>query len=1212
MFALDCDASKGHLCRINAPRASKAERQRKRSFNIGGFMQFVSSKRTHRMVGGALLTILTGAAGAMWGQAIFGSIYGQVVDKSGAAIPNATITVLDVSKGTSVQVTSDGNGQYSVPHLIPDTYNVSVAATGFRSLANNGIDVAADTSPKVDLRLDVGSTNETVEVTTAVPQLKTDKADVATLFNERTVSNLPLAGRNFTSLELLIPGSQQMGWSQNAAENPQGSAQIQINGQHFSGVAYELDGAANQDPILGQIVINPSLEGVTEAKIATQNYDAEFGQAVAAVMTAQTKSGTNSFHGSAFDFRRSDAQQARNPFSQSVPDVVTGRLLPAALYSQFGGSIGGPIIHQKAFFFGDYQGVRQKTGGSTRVTVPTALMHNSCLSGTGCDLSEYLSPTFGRGTAQGQIYNPRVLNATTKEPAPFVNNFIPSQYISAQSIALLKLIPLPNGPGIANNYSGSGNGITNNDQFDVRIDDQVSGRIHAFGRYSFFNNSTVGGVIFGAGGGAGFTGFGGSSKSRDQSAVVGADIALSDKLLTDFRLGYLRYHVQTSKFDGTTPLASQVGIPGLNLDPGFTSGSPAFYATDANNNSGDGLANFGSGLNVNGCNCSLLETEDQYQAVNNWTKTLGNHSIKFGVDLRYGRNLRVPSDSNRAGELTFSAVDTENLVNKGLSSPGGLGLASFLLGDVTNLARYVSSSTNAKESQKRIFSYVEDAWRITPNLTVNYGLRWELYFPETVNGKGNGGYADLNTGTIRVAGYGPYNTALGVQKDYKTLAPRIGLAYQVNPTLVVRAGYGRSFDIGVFGTIFGHVLTQNLPVLANQNLTNSGANTAAFNLANGPTPFVFPTVPANGQITIPNGLSAKFRSDPNVFPTVDAWNLSVQQQVSKTMSVTMAYVGNKGTHTFAGDGQTTNPNEAATCLSAAQSSTGSPLCFGRDTTNTNLLRPFFSKFGWTQDLTSYHDGFDTHYNALQITAEKRFAQGLQFTANYAWQRAFNYNNDYADIDRTVGYGRYDDLREQQFTFFGNYQLPFGHNHFIGSNTPRFVNALISGFELGSTINFSGGLPFTPSYGECGQDILGSPCMPNKLGGTRLPTSLAKYSSTTQSRTYFTPVATLTTNGQVSGPFQRPLLDHFGTVGRNNYFGPSFFNEDFSLLKNFNIRESVTGQLRVNAFNAFNHINPGNPASSCIDCTVASNAGVITGMAVGASPRQLEFSARIQF
>src|SRR5579864_4540965 len=205
---------------------------------------------------------MAGSTPNLWAQAIYGSIYGQITDSTGAAIANATVTVTDVTKGTSVQVTTSSIGEYSVQHLIPDTYDVTVTATGFRGASSKGIRVSADTSPKVDLKLNVGQASESVTVTTEAPQLKTDRADVALVLDEKTVSDLPNSGRNFASLELLIPGTQVMGWSQNSAEDPQGSPTVQINGQHFSGVGYELDGAANQDPILGQIVINPPLDAV--------------------------------------------------------------------------------------------------------------------------------------------------------------------------------------------------------------------------------------------------------------------------------------------------------------------------------------------------------------------------------------------------------------------------------------------------------------------------------------------------------------------------------------------------------------------------------------------------------------------------------------------------------------------------------------------------------------------------------------------------------------------------------------------------------------------------------------------------------------------------------------------------------------------------------------------------------------------------------------
>ncbi len=343
----------------------------------------------------------------------------------------------------------------------------------------------------------------------------------------------------------------------------------------------------------------------------------------------------------------------------------------------------------------------------------------------------------------------------------------------------------------------------------------------------------------------------------------------------------------------------------------------------------------------------------------------------------------------------------------------------------------------------------------------------------------------LTTGNIRVAGVGPFSTAMSVKKDFNLWAPRIGFAYQANPRTVIRGGYGRSFDIGVFGSIFGHVVTQNLPVLANQNLTSSGPNTAAFNLAVGPAPFVFPAIPSNGLIPIPNGDNVKIRDDPNRFPTIDAWNLTLQRQLNSSMSLTMAYVGNKGTHTFSGDGQTTNPNEPAACIPASESSTGQTSAGIRirpapgKPTIPSCCSATIAKYGWTQGLTYYHNAFNTHYNALQVTLEKHFTQGLQFSANYAWQRAFNDGGDYQEIDRAVDYGRYDDLREQQLTFFGNYELPFGRNRMFLSGAPAWVDYLIGGYQLSTSLNFSSGLPFTPSYGECGTDIPAGPACPTK-------------------------------------------------------------------------------------------------------------------------------------
>ncbi|HWO39154.1 MAG TPA: carboxypeptidase-like regulatory domain-containing protein, partial [Candidatus Acidoferrum sp.] len=336
-----------------------------------------------------------------YGQAVYGSILGTITDPSGAAVANAKVTVTDQRKGTSETSTTNDSGNYSVTHLIPDVYTVRVEHTGFKSLEFKDVIVNADASSDVPGQFQIGATSEQVEVTAEAPQLKTDRADVAIEFNEKYLEELPILNRNFTSFELLSPGTQKLAWGHAATENPQGSQQIFVQGQHFSGTAYELDGTDNQDPILGIIVVNPNLDAVTETKVALQNYDAEFGKAVAGVVTAQTKSGSNDIHGSAFWFRRTDATQAKDPFTQwdAIPsDGVTASPVPPSRWQQFGASIGGPVIKNKLFFFGDYQATRQSNGVTNLLAIPTATVQSSCNPATNgsssspgfCNLSEYL------------------------------------------------------------------------------------------------------------------------------------------------------------------------------------------------------------------------------------------------------------------------------------------------------------------------------------------------------------------------------------------------------------------------------------------------------------------------------------------------------------------------------------------------------------------------------------------------------------------------------------------------------------------------------------------------------------------------------------------------------------------------------------------------------------------------------------------------------
>jgi outer membrane receptor protein involved in Fe transport len=1168
-------------------------------------------------------------------QAVYGSILGTVTDAQGNAIAGAKVTVTSVAKGSTEETTTNDDGNYTVSHLIPDVYNVHVEAAGFKSYDVKSVQVSADTGQKVDAKMDVGAVSQSIEVTGEIPQLKIDRSDVATSFTSQTIESVPIYNRNFTTFQLLSPGAQLQGWGHAASENPQGSRQILTNGQHFAGTGFELDGTDNQDPILGIIVINPNLDSINEVKITSQDYDAEFGKAIGAIVTSQTKSGTNEFHGSLFDFERSNSNFARDPFTQSKIGVPSGN------WNQFGATFGGPIRKNKIFAFADYQGQRAHVGGSASDRIPTAAERGGDFSALGRAIFDPYQTTDGTHQTLVLGANGQPIPVGIASRTQFPNNVIPASRLSAQTQNLLKLLPVGatlSDPTL-NNFSGSGSNVLNADNFDVRGDYVLNSKTQVFGRYSYQKFLRSGPGLFGeiAGGPAlpADSGgqFAGTSNVRNQSLASGFDYTFSPTLLTDFRFGYMRYHVQTAPGGvGSTP-AQDAGIPGLNIDTLYTTGMPYFHVTT----SGLPDFNFGYSLGANQCNCPLLESEHQYQFVNNWTKIHGNHTIKFGGDIRYAYNLRVPSDVHRAGELTFSQDQTQ-----GPGGVGGSGLAAFLLGDVTSFGRYVSASTNANETQPRLFFFGQDTIRVTNKLTVNLGLRWEIYKPESVRGKGQGGWVDPLTGEVRVAGEQGVDLTGNTSTSYKHLAPRVGIAYQVDSKTVVRLGYGRSYDIGVFGTIFGHAVTQNVPVLASQEIDTSNGqdfNTAFF-LSNGPfaldpatalggtlatsncnaitdptgvnpvtgkfTPDKAQCVGPNGRPLLPAGLNAFVRPFNNRLPTVDAWNATVQRQLTPTITATISYVGNKGTHTIGGgpDYPFNNPKLAGY----------DPTLTGAAATEAqNERKPFFLKYGWTSGFRYFGNDFNNKYNALQVIVEKRFANGLSFNSNYTFQHAVaDLDGGTHAYDPAANYGPNDNYRNHVFIFTQVYQLPFGKGRKFAGNVGRAADLLIGGWELNGTTNFSSGLPFTPSLSSCHASSDTGPCRPDKVGsikdGRRSgdPNVPGYWFQTTNG-------VQLTAAGQSNGTWAQPAVDTFGNVGRNSLRGPRYFDTDLSLFKNFSITERAKAQFQFQFYNIFNHVNLGNP-DGCVDCVSGgvNTGGKITGIAANSQLRSLTYGFKLTF
>ncbi|MGI8960087.1 MAG: TonB-dependent receptor domain-containing protein [Bryobacteraceae bacterium] len=1157
----------------------------------------------------ALLLCSGGSASA---QQVFGSIIGTVTDPSGSAVNNAKVTITDVTKGTSSVVTTNESGAYSKGQLIPDNYKATIEAPGFQKVVSNELTVQVDQATQFSAALQVGNVSQEVEVTAAAPLLQTDRADVAQTFSAKEISELPSIGRNLQAFELLDPGTIKLGWAHAADENPQGSVQIEVNGQPFYATGYYLDGTVNQDPILGIIVINPTFDSVNEVKQANQDYDAEFDTFSAGLLTYSTKSGTNSFHGDAFEYLYLNTPGfqdfGRNPFTENTPlgGPSSSAYTPTTHQNQFGGSIGGRIIKDKLFFFGDAQLTRNRKGGSIITGVPTAADRTGVLT-------DWLqaSPGYpgcltggpgGTNTCTYQIYNPSTGNPTNGTGrTPFANNVIPAGMLSPQALAILNYFPLPNTVGTVvngvaapfNNYTASASEAIDGNQWNTRWDYYGNEKNTFFGRYSYAGFSIGAPGAFGLlAGGPAFGGFNyaGSSSTLNQSVSAGWTHTASATLINEFRFGFLHYHItDVPNGFGTSP-ATQAGIPNLNRDNNFTSGLPAFYLE----NPAGGTMQLGYALSINQCNCPLEENERQYQFVDNVSKVHGNHSFKFGADIRYALNLRVPSDTHRSGELHFN--DSMTALGDGTGSYSqGIGLATFLLGDVTNFGRYISSSTNAQEHQKRNFFYGQDEWRPNSKLTVTYGVRWEMVFPETVNGPKNGAEYDLNTGLLDVFGYG-LNGSHGYQRmNWHNFAPRVGIAYQITPKTVVRTGYGWSYSLGTFGSTFGHNVTQNPPVLANQSIdqtTTCGNNFCdVFTLAGGPPPAPTFNVSPQGTLPCPSGVDCKTRPGIFTMPVVYAYNFTVQRQLTNKIAVTGGYVGNSSRHTGGGLTNSFDNNRV--------------FFLPGFTGDQNTLRPFDGlygpryNYGNTTSIDNYCNCSNARYDSFQGTVTARGSSGFTLQGNYTYQLArgdgYGPDGNYTFLyDRKLGYVYNGEFPRQQWVFAGNYDIPFGRGRKYGATTNRFLDAVVGGWNLSGIFTYYSGRPFYPTLDSySGKPYTGPNSIPDI--GTGGPYAANK------NRDHW-----IASDPNLTGPFLAPAPSTFGNYPINTLFGPLFVNVDASIMKQFSITERIKFTLRMDATNALNHTNLDNPAND----VQSANAGQITNIAFngnGATMRRLQYS-----
>ncbi|MBV9760121.1 MAG: TonB-dependent receptor [Acidobacteriaceae bacterium] len=1170
--------------------------------------------------------LLLGLGSSASAQQVFGSIIGTVTDPSGSAVNNAKVTITDVTKGTSFEVTTNDSGQYTKGQLIPDQYTVTIEASGFQKVVSNQVTVQVDQATQFNAALQVGNVNQEVEVTAAAPLLQTDRADVAQTFTSQEISQLPSIGRNLQAFELLNPGTIKTPWAHASDEDPQGSVQSAVNGLPFYMTGYYLDGTVNQDPILGIIVVNPTFDSVNEVKQANQDYDAEFDSFAAGLFTYSTKSGTNSFHGDAFEYLEVNTPGfqdfGRNPFTENTPLAgSTDAYTPTTHQNQYGGSIGGRIIKDKLFFFGDAQLTRKQLGGSALVSVPTAQ-----------DRTGNLSDWLALGS-QYQVYCPSNAGANANKAVP--GNILNTGFcgnapgttsaLSPQAQALLSYFPLPNtGAGLPyNNYENSGTLTVDGNQWNTRFDYYGNEKNTFFGRYSYAGFTEQAPGVFGAlAGGIDFNNanYAGSSQALNQSASAGWTYTKSPTTINEFRWGYVRYHVtDVPNGYGSTP-ASQAGIPGLNTSA-ITSGMPTF----AIQNPLGAEEDLGYSLHNNQCNCPLTEFERQYQFVDNISHIAGKHSFKFGGDVRYAENLRVPSDSHRAGELYFTDATTG--LESGINSTNGLALATFLLGDVSSFNRYVSSSTDAEERQKRLFWYAQDEWRPTSKLTITYGVRWEMIFPETVNAPGNGAELNVNTGLVDVFGEGLISSHGYQSMNWHEFAPRLGIAYQLTPKTVIRTGYGWTYSLGTFGSTFGHNVTQNPPVLVNQTLTATSNTTGSCSNANFCDVFTLAQGPPAQQLQQPNpngtfapattGVYIKTRPGIFTMPVAYAYNFTIQHQVGAKVSLQGSYVGNSTRHSSLGTGNDYDENPEF----FLPGYTGDP----------NLLRPFDGlygpryNYGWAEGVDCYCNDANSQYNSFQGVFTVKNLAGYTLQGNYTWQSeqgdGYGPDSNYTFLyDRPLGYGNSNLVPHQQWTLANVYDVPFGKGRHFGSNANRFVDAVLGGWQVSGIFTYYSGVPFMPnigSYPGC-TNLTASTCPAGDSTGQPYtgPNSVPDVGSgspysTVQNR--YTWIVTETPAQLIAGtgPFKLPAANTFGNYPVNTLYGPQFVNLDASLMKVFSFTERFKFQLRMDATNALNHTNLATPSNN----VTGGNAEQITNIAFngnGYAMRRVQFSGTLSW
>ncbi len=1052
-------------------------------------------------------------------QVLYGSIVGNITDSSGAAIPGILISITNKETNQVRRAVTNDSGAYSLLTVATGTYEIRAAKSGFQTLTNPEVLVALNGITRVDLVMPIGAVTESVQVTAAAADLQTDRSEVRTEITSRSLRELPAPpGRNYQHLFRTIPGFSPPANAHSAPGNPARALLYNVNGASASSNDVRIDGASQFSIFIPHVTAYvPALESIETVNVVTNSFDAEQGLAGGSAVNVQIKSGTNDLHGSAFWYHNDNNTKAKAFF------LPAGQRRPKWVYNQFGGTAGGPIVRDKLFYFGSYESTLDRQYAFQLLTVPTAAIKSGDLAG---------SPT--------PIYDP-----ATGDPRdgsgrlPFAGNILPTSRISGISRAIAGLTPLPNLPGqLTSNFFASDSFAFDRKTFDGKLNWNASEKLTIYGRVSALRFNMINPEAFGAiggppissSGGAAGLGFGGT-----YGLTVAGTYVVSPAFIVDGNFGYTLRDagVEQSRLDERVGL-DILRIPGTNGPRRFEGGVPRFMITGFNN------------LGLDNAFQPYHHHEPQYNYIVNANWTKGAHNVRFGVNLsrqhlNHQQTEFAGASHGASGGFTFTGGPTQ--IRGGPSANQWNSYGAFLLGQPNTIGRILQVPDRYTTRASMQSLYARDQWQISRKLTLSYGLRWEYLPMPTRADRGMERY-DFANNKMLVCGVGVVPRDCGVEISTKGFAPRLGLAYRVKDSFVIRAGYGITND--PYSLSRPH--RTNHPILLALNVTAPDAFVAAGRLENG-----IPSIPVpdlgNGVIDVPHAVGVNSVPEKFTRGYIQSWNFTIQKQVGAGFTGQMGYVATRQTKQ----------------LGVLDLNAGQILGAGRSG------QPYFPRFGRFARSAAVQPVASSKYDSLQGTLSRRFAAGTQVNLAYTLSKAIGLcgatNSDGTPCIQALGF---DSLNRslQAFDRTHNFQanlvaeLPFGPGKRF-ANSRGFAGAVLGGWQVNGLFSAYSGTPFSVSADGASLNLPGS-----AQRADQVKPEVKKLGGVGRGQAYYDWTAFAPVTGV-----------RFGSAGFNTLRGPQLVNLDLGVFRRFSISERFSLQFRAEAFNATNTPHFQNPSNN---------------------------------